>query len=84
MPSDTYEILEEILKTGEVNHWNYPEYVRDIIPASNPSSTKIIIAFEEDNDFLETLGVGQNMHTSMNTIIMMLTDTMMIGMRVMF
>lgn len=57
MPSDTYEILEEILKTGEVNRWNYPEYVRDIIPSKNPSSTKIIIAFEEDNDFLETLGV---------------------------
>ena len=57
MASDTYEILQEILKTGEVHRWNYPEYVRDVITTRNPSSTKIIIAFENDDDFLETLGI---------------------------
>jgi len=57
MASETYEFLQEIIKTGETNRWNAPEYIRDIIANKNPSSTKIIIAFENDNDFLETLGI---------------------------
>jgi hypothetical protein len=57
MTSDTYEFLQEILKTGEVHRWNYPKYVRDVIPNKNSSSTKIIIAFENDDDFLESLGI---------------------------
>ena len=52
MASDTYEFLQEILKTGEVDRWNYPEYVRDVVVSRNLGSTKIIIAFENDDDFL--------------------------------
>lgn len=60
MASDTYEFLQEILKSGEVDRWNYPEYVRDVVVSRNPGSTKIIIAFENDDDFLETLGIDDD------------------------
>lgn len=56
MASETYEFLQEILKTGEVNRWLYPDYINNVISARNPSSTRIIIEFTGD-EFLETLGI---------------------------
>jgi hypothetical protein len=60
MASETYEFLQELLKTGEANRWHYPKYIRNVFDARNNSSIKIIIVFEDDDDFLEALGIDDD------------------------
>jgi hypothetical protein len=60
MASETYEFLQELLKTGDADRWNYPKYIRNVFDAKNNSSIKIVIAFENDDDFLESIGVDED------------------------
>lgn len=57
MASETYEFLRKIVKGDEVNRWNYPdELIYDILH-SKGKSPKIEIVFNNDDDFLEVLGI---------------------------
>lgn len=58
MTSETYEFLRKIASGEEINRWSYPDkLIYNVIPSNNPNTTKIIIAFDDDDDFLDVLGV---------------------------
>ena len=57
MASETYEFLKKIAKGDEVNRWSYPDPLINDISYSKGKSPKIEITFDDDDDFLEVLGV---------------------------
>jgi hypothetical protein len=58
MTSETYEFLRKIASGEGINRWSYPDkLIYNVIPSNNPNTTKIVIAFDDDNDFLDVLGV---------------------------
>jgi hypothetical protein len=60
MASETYKYLRGLL-SGEDPGWRYPDdLIYDVVPRSTSSSTKIIIKFDDDNDFLDVLDVDDD------------------------
>jgi hypothetical protein len=57
MASETYEFLKNIAEGKEYNRWSYPDELIYNISQSKGKSPKIEIAFDNDDDFLEVLGV---------------------------
>jgi len=57
MASETYEFLKKIAKGEEVNRWSYPDKLIYDVSYSKGRSPKIEITFDNDDDFLEILGV---------------------------
>ena len=57
MASETYEFLKKIAKGEEVNRWSYPDELINYISYTKGKSAKVEIAFDNDDDFLEILGV---------------------------
>jgi hypothetical protein len=62
MASKTYEYLKKIYNNEEVGYrWEYPDdLIYDVRGGKTPSSTQIIIAFDNDDDFLDILGIEDN------------------------
>lgn len=58
MASETYKFLKSIVNGEEVSRWDYPDPLIDYVKISEPrTSTKITIAFDNDDDFLEVMGI---------------------------
>jgi hypothetical protein len=57
MASETYEFLKKIAKGEEVNRWSYPDELINYISYTKGKSAKVEIVFDNDDDFLEILGV---------------------------
>ena len=57
MASETYEFLKKIAKGEEVNRWSYPDDLINHIYYTKGKSPKVEITFDDDDDFLEVLGV---------------------------
>jgi len=57
MASETYEFLKKIAKGEEVNRWSYPDELINHIYYTKGKSPKVEITFDDDDDFLEVLGV---------------------------
>ena len=57
MASETYEFLKKIAKGEEVNRWSYPDELVNYISYTKGKSAKVEITFDNDDDFLEILGV---------------------------
>lgn len=57
MASETYEFLKKIAKGEEVNRWSYPDKLINHIYYTKGKSPKVEITFDDDDDFLEVLGV---------------------------
>ena len=57
MASETYEFLKKIAKGEEVNRWSYPDNLINHIYYTKGKSPKVEITFDDDDDFLEVLGV---------------------------
>ncbi len=61
MASETYEFLKNIYNGEEVSRWNYPDkLIYEVRPGKYPHSTQIIITFDNDEDFLDVLGIDMN------------------------
>jgi hypothetical protein len=60
MSSKTYEFLMALAKGEEHNRWNYPdELIYDVQPANSGTATKIVITFDNDDDFLDVLNIEE-------------------------
>ena len=60
MPSETYEFLMALVRGEEYNRWNYPDkLIYDIQPSNPSSATKIVITFDNDDDFLDVIGIEE-------------------------
>ena len=57
MASETYEFLKKVAKGEEVNRWSYPDELINYISYTRGKSPKVEITFDNDDDFLEILGV---------------------------
>lgn len=60
MASETYEYLKGLLR-GEEPGWRYPDdLIYDVnVSKTSPASTKIVIKFDNDGDFLDILDVAE-------------------------
>ena len=58
MPSETYEYLKRVAKGEEVDRWSYPDKLIDYISNTESKLPKIDIVFDDDDDFLDVLGIG--------------------------
>jgi hypothetical protein len=60
MASETYEFLKNISMGKEHDRWNYPDPLIYDVVAKNPgSSSKVVITFDNDDDFLDVLGIDE-------------------------
>jgi hypothetical protein len=61
MASETYEFLKNISMGKEHDYrWSYPDPLIYDIVAKNPgSSSKVVITFDKDDDFLDILGIDE-------------------------
>jgi hypothetical protein len=60
MASETYEFLKNISMGKEHDRWSYPDPLIYDIVAKNPgSSSKVVITFDDDKDFLDILGIDE-------------------------
>jgi hypothetical protein len=58
MGSETYEFIRSIAIGEEVSRWDYPDPLIYDVRLSEPrTSTKIVITFDRDDDFLDVMGV---------------------------
>lgn len=58
MASKTYEFLKNIASGEEIHRWNYPDnLIYDVKPGRSPKTTKIVITFDNDDDFLDVIGI---------------------------
>jgi hypothetical protein len=57
MPSETYEYLKRVAKGEEVDRWSYPDKLIDYISNTESKLPKIDIVFDDDDDFLDVLGI---------------------------
>lgn len=61
MASETYDFLKKIYSGEEVSRWEYPDkLIYDVRPGKYPHSTQITIAFDDDDDFLDVLGIDMS------------------------
>jgi hypothetical protein len=61
MASETFEFLMNIYKGGNIDRYNVPDgLIYDVIPARYSTSSKVIITFDEDEDFLNVLGIDDD------------------------
>jgi hypothetical protein len=60
MASKTYEFLKNLSIGKEHDRWNYPDPLIYDVVAKNPgSSSKVVITFDKDDDFLDVLGIDE-------------------------
>jgi hypothetical protein len=60
MASETYEFLKNLSMGKEHDRWNYPDPLIYDVVAKNPgSSSKVVITFDNDEDFLDVLGIDE-------------------------
>jgi len=60
MASETYEFLKNLSMGKEHDRWNYPDHLIYNVVAKNPgSSSKVVITFDNDEDFLDVLGIDE-------------------------
>ena len=58
MGGETYEYIRSIANGEEVSRWEYPDPLIYDVRLSEPrTSTKIVIVFDKDDDFLDVMGV---------------------------
>ena len=62
MASETYKFLKKIYVGEEVaNRWTYPDkLIYDVRPGKYPHSTQVVITFDNDDDFLDVLGIDND------------------------
>jgi hypothetical protein len=61
MTSETYEFLKNIYNGKEANRWEYPDnLIYNVKPSSNPKATQVVITFDNDDDFLNVLGIDND------------------------
>ena len=69
MASETYEFLKNISMGKEHDRWSYPDPLIYDIVAKNPgSSSKVVITFDKDDDFLDVLGIDEYDRYSWNEV----------------
>ena len=60
MASETYEFLLALAKGEEYSRWNYPDkLIYDVKPSDSGTGTKIVITFDNDDDFLDVIGIEE-------------------------
>ena len=58
MASETYEFFKDLAKGKEINRWSYPDkLIYDIRHTRGSNSIKVVITFDDDDDFLDVLGI---------------------------
>ena len=69
MASETYEFLKNISMGKEHDRWSYPDPLIDDIVVKNPgSSSKVVITFDKDDDFLDVLDIDEYDRYSWNEV----------------
>ena len=69
MASETYEFLKNISMGKEHNRWSYPDpLIYDIVTKNPGSSSKVVITFDKDDDFLDVLGIDEYDRYSWNEV----------------
>lgn len=58
MASETYEFFKKLSNGEEINRWSYPDkLIYDIRHTRGSNSIKVVITFDDDDDFLDVLNV---------------------------
>jgi hypothetical protein len=58
MASETYEFFKNLSNGEEINRWSYPDgLIYDVRHTRGSNSIKVVITFDDDDDFLEILGI---------------------------
>jgi len=59
MASETYEFFKNLSNGQEINRWSYPDkLIYDVRHTRGSNPTKVVITFDDDDDFLDVLGIG--------------------------
>lgn len=59
MTSETYEFFKNLSNGQEINRWSYPDkLIYDVRHTRGSNSIKVVITFDDDDDFLDVLGIG--------------------------
>lgn len=58
MASETYEFFKDLASGKEINRWSYPDkLIYDVRHTRGSNSIKVVITFDDDDDFLDVLGI---------------------------
>lgn len=61
MASETYEFFKNLSNGQEINRWSYPDkLIYDVRHTRGSNSIKVVITFDDDDDFLDVLGIGED------------------------
>jgi hypothetical protein len=61
MASETYEFFKDLANSQEINRWSYPDpLIYDVRHTRGSNSIKVVITFDDDDDFLDVLGVNED------------------------
>ena len=61
MASETYEFFKDLANGKEINRWSYPDkLIYDVRQTRGSNSIKVVITFDNDDDFLDVLGIGED------------------------
>ena len=56
----TYEFLMSLAKGEEHSRWDYPDdLIYDVKTSNSGTGTKIVIAIDKDDDFLDIIGIEE-------------------------
>ena len=61
MASETYEFFKDLANGKEINRWSYPDkLIYDVRQTRGSNSIKVVITFDDDDDFLDVLGFEED------------------------
>ena len=61
MASETYEFFKDLANGKEINRWSYPDkLIYDVRQTRGSNSIKVVITFDDDDDFLDVLGIEKD------------------------
>ena len=61
MASETYEFFKDLANGKEINRWSYPDkLIYDVRHTRGSNSIKVVITFDDDDDFLDVLGIEKD------------------------
>ena len=61
MTSETYEFFKDLANGKEINRWSYPDkLIYDVRHTRGSNSIKVVITFDDDDDFLDVLGIEKD------------------------
>ena len=61
MASETYEFFKNLSNGQEINRWSYPDkLIYDVRQIRGSNSIKVVITFDDDDDFLDVLGLEED------------------------